>query len=134
MTLFPETECWTGSHIIHATFAILVSIIFIVIAHVVSLTYFESRSTSNDLAAKVTSRADVFIVIMKTILLYLFAFLAKERFHWFIIAVLIIVSFIAYYNYRTNWPYFNDRMNVFFCALTGLFLWANIVLILAKLL
>jgi hypothetical protein len=53
-----------------------VSIIFILIAFVVSLTYYESRSTSNDLAAKVTSRADVFIVIMKTILLYIFAFLA----------------------------------------------------------
>ena len=100
----------------------------------VSLTYFESRSTSNDLAAKVTSRADVFIVAMKTILLYLFAFLANQEYHWFIIAVLIIVSFIAYFNYRTNWPYFNDKMNVFFCALTTLFLWANVVLFLAKLL
>ena len=100
----------------------------------VSLTYFESRSTSNDLAAKVTSRADVFIVAMKTILLYLFAFLANQEYHWFIIAVLIIVSFIAYFNYRTNLPYFNDKMNFFFCALTALFLWANVVLFLAKLL
>lgn len=104
------------------------------ISLVVSLTYFESRSTSNDLAAKVTARADVFIVIMKTILLYLFAFLARQTYHWFIIAVLIIVSFIAYFNYRSNWPYFNDRMNVFFCALCGLFLWANLVLFLAKML
>jgi hypothetical protein len=134
LTLFPDTQCWAGSHIIHAAFAIIVSVIFIVISMVVSLTYFESRSTSNDLAAKVTARADVFVVIMKTILLYLFAFLAKAQYHWFIIAVLIIVSFIAYYNYRFNWPYFNDRMNVFFCALTGLFLWANLVLFLAKLL
>ena len=116
------------------TVLFIVSIIFIVISGVVSLTYFESRSTSNDLAAKVTSRADVFIVAMKTILLYLFAFLANQEYHWFIIAVLIIVSFIAYFNYRTNWPYFNDKMNVFFCALTALFLWANVVLFLAKLL
>lgn len=48
--------------------------------------------------------------------------------------MLIIVSFIAYFNYRSNWPYFNDRMNVFFCALCGLFLWANLVLFLAKML
>jgi hypothetical protein len=134
MSLFSDTDCWQGAHIIHACFAVIVSIIFILISFVVSLTYFESRSTSNDLAAKVTSRADVFIVIMKTILLYIFSFLAKEAYHWFIIAVLIIVSFIAYFNYRTNWPYFNDRMNIFFCALTGLFLWANLVLFLAKML
>jgi hypothetical protein len=134
MTLFPDVKCWEGAHIIHACFAIIVSVIFILIAFVVSLTYYESRSTSNDLAAKVTSRADVFIVIMKTILLYIFAFLASRTYHWFIIALLIIVSSIAYYNYRTNWPYFNDKMNVFFCALTALFLWGNLVLILAKLL
>lgn len=134
MTIYPDTECWTGAHIIHASFAIVISIIFIMISTVVSLTYFESRSTSNDLAAKVTSRADVFIVIMKTILLYIFSFLAYQQYHWFIIAVLIIVSFIAYFNYRSNWPYFNDKMNVFFCALTALFFWANLVLILAKLL
>ena len=48
--------------------------------------------------------------------------------------MLIIVSFIAYFNYRINWPYFNDKMNVFFSALTALFLWANLVLFLAKLL
>jgi hypothetical protein len=71
---------------------------------------------------------------MKTILLYLFAFLAKSQYHWFIIAVLIILSIIAYFNYRSNWPYFNDKMNVFFCALTALFIWGNIVLFLAKLL
>jgi fumarate reductase subunit D len=78
MTLFPDVTCWQGTHIIHACFAIIVSIIFILIAIVVSLTYFESRSTSNDLAAKVTSRADVFIVVMKTILLYVFSFLVKK--------------------------------------------------------
>ena len=104
------------------------------ISFVVSLTYFESRSTSNDLAAKVTSRADVFIVIMKTILFYIFAFLVSKTYHWFIIALLIIVSCIAYFNYRYNWPYFNDKMNVFFCALTALFLWGNLVLVLTKLL
>jgi len=134
LTLFPDVKCWEGAHIIHACFAIIVSIIFILIAFVVSLTYYESRSTSNDLAAKVTSRADVFIVIMKTILLYIFAFLASRTYHWFIIALLIILSTIAYYNYRTNWPYFNDKLNIFFCALTGLFLWGNLVLFLAKLL
>jgi len=134
MSLFRDVKCWEGAHIIHACFAIIVSIIFILISLVVSLTYFESRSTSNDLAAKVTSRADVFIVVMKTILLYIFAFLARDSYHWFIIALLVVVSAIAYFNYHTNLPYYNDRMNTFFLALTALFLWGNLVLILAKLL
>ena len=134
LSLYPTTDCWSGPHIIHGAFAIVISIIFILLPFVVSLTYFESRSTSNDLAAKVTSRADVFLIIMKTILLYAFAFLAKDEYHWFIIAVLIVVSIIAYFNYRSNWPYFNDKMNIFYCALCALFVWGNLTLFLAKLL
>lgn len=134
MTLYPTTQCWAGTHIIHATFAILISIIFVLISFGVTLTYFESRSTSNDLAAKVTSRADVFIVAMKILLIYIFAFLSAPTYQWFIIVVLIILSYIAYHTYRVNLPYFNDRMNVFFCALTGIFFWANLVLFLAKVL
>jgi hypothetical protein len=76
----------------------------------------------------------VFIVVMKTILLYVFSFLVRKQFHWFVICLLIVLSTIAYFNYRSNWPYFNDKMNIFFCGLTGLFLWGNLVLLLAKLL
>ena len=40
LTLFQDTQCWSGAHIIHAVFAILISVIFVVISMVVSLTYF----------------------------------------------------------------------------------------------
>ena len=51
-TYFPEIECWTGSHILHAVFAIFAIILFIAISMVFSLTYFEYRSTSNDPTAR----------------------------------------------------------------------------------
>jgi len=134
LTLFEDFECWHGMHIIHATFSIVVSSVFIIISLVVALTYFESKSASHDISARVNSRADVFIILMKIILIYIFAFLPYPEYHWFIIAVLLIVSFTAYFNYRNNWPYYSDRMNKFFCALTGIFLWANVILFIAKLL
>lgn len=39
---FESFPCWTGQHIIHATFAIVVSIIFILVSMIVGLTYFDS--------------------------------------------------------------------------------------------
>jgi len=132
LTLFEDFECWHGMHIIHATFSIVVSSVFIIISLVVALTYFESKSASHDISARVNSRADVFIILMKIILIYIFAFLPYPEYHWFIIAVLLIVSFTAYFNYRNNWPYYSDRMNKFFCALTGIFLWANVIHFIAK--
>ena len=62
LTLFPELQCWHGMHIIHATFSIVVSSIFIIISLIVSLTYFESKSASHDISARVNSRADVFLI------------------------------------------------------------------------
>ena len=134
LTLFPEFECWHGIHLIHASFSIVVSTIFIIISLIVSLTYFESKSASHDISARVNSRADVFIIFLKIVLIYIFAFIPYVTYHWFIIVVLIIVSFVAFYNFRNNWPYYSDKMNKFFCILTGIFLWANVVLFLAKVL
>ncbi len=132
--LFPDFLCWTGQHIIHAAFALVVSVIFIIISIVVALTYFDSQSTSHDISARVNSRADVFFIGMKIILIYVYAFLGKEQYQWLIIALLLILSYIGYYNYSYKWPYFNDKMNKYFSVLNGIFLWSNFVLFIAKLL
>lgn len=46
LNMFPTVQCWTGAHIIHATFAIVVAAIFISICLIVSLTFFDSNSNS----------------------------------------------------------------------------------------
>jgi hypothetical protein len=131
---FPELQCWTGMHIIHATFAMVIAFVFIIICLVVILTYFDSQSTSHDIAARVNSRSEVFVIFMKIVLIYFFVFLANPEYQWFIIALLNILSVIAYSNFRNNWPYFNDKMTKFYCVLTGIFLWANFNLLIAKIL
>ena len=82
-----------------------------IISLIVSLTYFESKSSSHEISARVNSRADTMVIVMKFLLIYIYAFLYKEEYHWFIIAVLLIVSFTSYSNYRNGWPYYSDRMN-----------------------
>lgn len=71
---------------------------------------------------------------MKVILTALYAFFNRSNYQWLIIGILFILSFISYINYKIHWPYFNDKMNKFFCVLTGIFLWANFVLLIAKIL
>lgn len=46
----------------------------------------------------------------------------------------MIISVIAYTNFRNNWPYFNDKMTIFYNVLTGIFVWANFSLLIAKIL
>lgn len=132
-TLFPEIECWHGSHLIHASFAIVISFFFITICLLVSLTFFESRTTTNDPMAKVNSRADVFLILIKISIMYLFLVLNQENQHWFVITIMLILSLVAYFNYRNNWPFHLNFMNRYLQILTGIFLWSNICLAFAKL-
>lgn len=134
LSIFPDYVCWHGMHIIHATFSIVVSFIFIIISMIVALTYFESKSSSHDISARVNSRSDVFIILMKISLIYIFAFLLDKSYQWLIIVVLMILSSTAFLNFRNHWPYYSDKMNKFFCIITGIFLWGNFVLLIAKIL
>jgi fumarate reductase subunit D len=67
-------------HIIHATFALVIAFVFIIISLIVILTYFDSQSTSHDISARVNSRAEVFVIFTKIVLIYFFVFLADTQY------------------------------------------------------
>jgi hypothetical protein len=66
--------------LIYATSSLFINVMFICISLVVGLTYFDSRMTSHEMTAKVNSRADVFVVVEKITLVYMYAFLAEEQY------------------------------------------------------
>ena len=68
-------ECWTGIHIIHAAFAILISVIFANLCVVLSLTYFKTLMSSADVSARINPRGDFFLLTEKLIMAVAFAFL-----------------------------------------------------------
>ncbi len=45
---------------------------------------------------------------------------------------MLVLSYIAYRNFRYEWPYYNDTLTKFYCCLTGVFLWGNINLLIIK--
>lgn len=69
--------CWYGEHYVHATLAILVSVAFVIICIVVSITYYESKTSHNNHSARINSRAGVFLLVSKIISILLFGFFNK---------------------------------------------------------
>ena len=134
LVLYPQIKCWHGYHLLHAAFSLIIAPIFLLIAVVVSLTYFESKQSSNSVDAKVNSRAETKTITMKFLMIYVYAFLYDESYHWFIIALLLILSYMSYSSYKTQWPFYDDFMNRFFSVLLGIFVWCNICLLAVKLL
>lgn len=76
--------CWQGQHYVHSILAILVSVAFVIICIVVSITYYESKTSQGNHSARLNSRADVFLLISKIISILLFAFFIQVRFYFLI--------------------------------------------------
>lgn len=70
MSLYEDVKCWSGLFILHASFAVAVSFIFVIICLIAAVALYESKETQNDISAKVTSRADFGVLIVKIVILY----------------------------------------------------------------
>jgi hypothetical protein len=73
----PNLVCWKGEHYVHATFAIIADVIFVIICLVVYIFFYESNSSTKDHSARIHSRAHVFLLISKIISILIFTFLNK---------------------------------------------------------
>lgn len=133
-TLFEDLECWTGLHLLHTAFAVVVSIIFIAISIVVAMTYFDSQSTSNDPTARVNSKGELFYIYEKIVLTYIYAFVNGQDYHWPLIVILFVLSYIGYTTFSNHWPYYNDKMTIYMSVIAGIYVWGNICLIVTKIL
>lgn len=134
MDLYSDVECWKGLFILHSSFAVGVSFVFVIICLVAAIALFETKESVNDVCAKVTSRPDFAVLIVKIVLLYEYGFFYQPQNHWFLILSTFLMSLIMYKGFRDNWPYYSDFMNRLMSLVTGLFLWGNFVLIIVKLL
>ena len=54
---------------IHVSFSVVVSFLFVIICLVAALALFESKETPNDVTAKVTSRSDFAVLMVKIVIL-----------------------------------------------------------------
>ena len=69
---------------------------------------------------------------MKISLMYAFTVFYEEKYHWMIITIMLVMSAMAYFNFRNNWPFYHGFMNRYMNILTGIFLWCNLCLFGAK--
>ena len=75
ISIFPDVVCWQGMYNLHASLGIVISVVFLAICLICALSLYESKESQKNVAAKVSSRADFGLLIAKTVILYMFAFL-----------------------------------------------------------
>lgn len=111
VNLFAQSvECWVGAYYIHAIFSIIVSICFIIICFIVQMTYFETKSSTNNHSAKSNSKSDVLMLFSKIIILLIFGFFGEESYQWILICILFFLSAFMFFSYYEQMPFYNTKM------------------------
>jgi len=129
---FTEVLCWNGMHILHAVFAILGSLIFFCMSIVISLTFFEYKSASNDTTARVSARVNFLMIIYKTLMVICLTFLTGEQFQVLLLALILIGSLILFVKFYFSSPYHNEVVAKVWSTLQALNLWTAVMLVFAK--
>jgi len=128
---YEDTECFKGSHIIHATVAIIITVLFAVVGFVVVLACFEVRMLTGDQTARQHSRGDVFFTVNKIILQLSFAFFTDQ---WILVIALVLPSIVLWYTYNIGEPYYNKNCTAYYRVITTYYLWTNAMVGISKLL
>jgi len=106
----PSIVCWEGTYYIHAIFSIIVSIFFVIVCLFIVMTYFETKSSTHNQSAKANSKADVFVLISKVLILLLFNFFEESNNQWVLIAVTFFLSAYIFFTFYEEMPYYNNRL------------------------
>ena len=127
---YEDAECFVGSHIIHATVAIIITVLFTVVGFVVVLACFEVRMLTEDLTARQHSRGDVFFTVNKIILQLSFAFFTDQ---WILVIASVVPAIVLWYTYNVGEPYYNKHCTAFFRVMTTYYLWTFVMVGISKL-
>ncbi len=74
------------------------------------MTYFETKTSTNNYSAKSNSKSDVLILLSKIIILIIFAFFCEIRNQWILICILFFLSGFMFFSYYEEKPFYNIRM------------------------
>lgn len=126
-------ECFKGIHILHVFITAIVSIVFLIICLIVSLVFFENSQISDKHDAKINSRIDFAILLIKVLKSILFSFLTKKALWFLIICLCVLSTCQIILLYRTR-PYYNKIIQIYVSCLNSIYCWSTYVLLFQKVL
>lgn len=106
----PGLACWQGLHILHAVVAVLCSIALVVFAAATSLLFFHSELGRKDAGARSDSRAELQLLLQKTVLAIAFTILLKDGQQWLLIVVETLLAAITFERTATLRSHLHPRV------------------------
>lgn len=129
---FNKVTCWSGDHILHSIFGFLAAIVFLETNFVVSICYFECKSTANVPSARVNARANFLVILYHTVMIISFMFMRGEDYHYILLIFIIGGSLLIFFKFHFNSPYYNEKVAKLWSCLMSINLWTAIMLCFSK--
>lgn len=130
----PNMECYKSHHIVHCIIGGVFILIFIGFVYFIIQTSYHSKIFNTSITSKANSSFDKLLFLTKVILSFLYSFFGIKKNAWILIIFLCFFSFTLFYFYFIYYTYYDKTLHVLYSLLVVIFAWANIVLLLGKLL
>lgn len=129
---YPSVTCWSGDHILHAIFSIIAALLYLETNFVVSLCYFECKSTANVPNARVNARANFLIILYMTVMIISMMFMRGSDYDYILLIFILGGSLLIFFKFHFNSPYYNEKIAKLWSCLMSINLWTAIMLCFAK--
>lgn len=123
-----DVVCFEGFHILHMIISLIVSTIFLIICIIVAISFFECSEVSEEFEAKENSRSDIVMILSKLVSTVIFSFFNDEKYDWFLILVILILSSWQFFKHFTEKPNHNHILQVYLSTLNGIYFWTCILI------
>jgi hypothetical protein len=131
MLICYEDHCWSDLLLFRNIVVILVALIYIALTLTFALSVFQQDPTEeSELLGRPHSRVELFQLISKTVLTVLFT--ALEHYHdyaWLLVGLCVFFSTTLFLAYTWYIPFYRWSISVLRTAVSALFLWASICLV-----
>lgn len=121
--------CFQGIHLFYSIIAVMFNVMFLLIALIVAMNFFESRITSKNKMAKSNSIGEVYFILNKITLQLVFIFLSNQ---WILVGVLFAGSAIMAYHNLLDDPFYNKFVATYHRILNMIYIWSTFTIFALK--
>ncbi len=94
--MFPEMQCWTGIHFLHAIVGCVTSFFFSVVCLLVVIIFYECRNNSNDPLARNTARPNFTFLVYEIVMIVCFTFMNEPSYHYLLMVIELVGTVIVF--------------------------------------
>jgi hypothetical protein len=125
-------KCYQGAHLGYIAICVIGAIFLVLISLLTKMAYYETKLSSQNQTAKLTSSPEVFLLLSKFILILIYGIARSVSSQWLLIIITFVLAYFIFDTFNQTRPFFNHTIMKTHLVCWGLFFWNTIVILIGK--